>query len=64
MSSRKGKHYENLELEILGLRKELEKTRALNLRFAKWYENSKEIIKVQCYHLVKIGLGYNSNGES
>lgn len=38
------KHCENLELEIVGLRKELEKTKALNLRFAKGFETLEEII--------------------
>ena len=33
--SRREKHNEKLECEIVGLRKDLEKTKALNLRFAK-----------------------------
>ena len=50
----------------MGLRKELEKTKALNLRFSKGYETLEEIIKVQRYPLVKKGLGYNpnKNGET
>ena len=42
----------------MGLRKDLEKTKSLNLRFAKGSENLNEIIKVQCCPLIKIGLGY------
>ena len=42
----------------MGLRKELEKTKSFNLRFAKGYETLNEIIKVQCYPLIKTGLGY------
>ena len=40
------KHNEKLECEIVGLRKDLEKTKALNLRFAKGSETLNEIIKV------------------
>jgi len=60
----KERHCENLELEIVGLRKELEKTISLNVRFAKAFEILEEIIKMKCSPLIKIGLGYNSNGES
>eukprot|EP00253_Pinus_taeda_P027975 PITA_27975 len=40
------KHHEKLECEIVGLRKEIEKTKALNLRFVKGSETLDEIIKV------------------
>ena len=40
------KRNEKLECEIVGLRKDLEKTKALNLRFAKGSETLNEIIKV------------------
>eukprot|EP00253_Pinus_taeda_P026172 PITA_26172 len=53
------KHHEKLECEIVRLRKEIEKTKALNLRFVKGYEMLDEIIKVQRSPLIKIGLGYN-----
>jgi len=52
------KHNEKLECEIVGLRKDVEKTKALNLRFAKGSETLEEIIKVQCSPLIKTGLGY------
>ena len=55
----KDKHNEELECEIVGLRKEIEKTKALNLRFAKGSEILDEIIKVQCSPLIKTGLGYS-----
>jgi len=54
----KEKHNEKLECEIVGLRKDLEKTKSLNLRFAKGSETLNEIIKVQRYPLINIGLGY------
>lgn len=60
----KERHYENLELEIVGLRQELEKTRALNFIFAKGSDTLEEIIKVKCSPLIKTGLEYNSNGET
>jgi len=53
------KHHEKLECEIVGVRKEIEKTKALNLRFVKGSETLNEIIKVQCSPLIKTGLGYN-----
>ena len=56
--SRREKHNEKLECENVGLRKDIEKTKALNLRFVKGSENLDEIIKVQCSPLIKIGLGY------
>jgi len=40
------KHNEKLECEIVGLRKDIEKTKSLNLRFAKGSETLDEIIKV------------------
>jgi len=40
------KHNEKLECEIVGLRKYIEKTKDLNLRFAKVSETLDEIIKV------------------
>ena len=40
------KHNEKLECEIVGLRKDIEKTKALNLIFAKGLETLDEIIKV------------------
>ena len=52
------KHNEKLECEIVGHRKDIEKTKALNLRFSKGDETLYEIIKVQLSPLIKIGLGY------
>jgi len=52
------KHNEKLECEIVGLRKDIEKTKDLNLRFSKGYETLDEIIKVQHSPLIKTGLGY------
>jgi len=40
------KHNEKLECEIVGLRKDIEKTKSLNLRYAKGSETLNEIIKV------------------
>eukprot|EP00253_Pinus_taeda_P004876 PITA_04876 len=54
----KDKHNEELECEIVGLRKEIEKTKALNLRFTKGSETLDEIIKVQHSPLIKTGLKY------
>ena len=54
----KEKHNEKLECEVVSLRKELEKGKTQNLRFAKGSETLDEIIKVQCSPLIKIGLGY------
>eukprot|EP00253_Pinus_taeda_P023504 PITA_23504 len=51
------KHHEKLECEIVGLRKEIEKTKALNLRFVKGSETLDEIIKVQHSPLIKTGMG-------
>eukprot|EP00253_Pinus_taeda_P003605 PITA_03605 len=52
------KYNETLECEIVGLRKDIEKTKSLNLRFAKGSETLNEIIKVQHSPLIKTGLGY------
>ena len=57
------KHHEKLECEIVGLRKEIEKTKALNLRFVKGSETLDEIIKIQCSPLIKTGLGYNEEAS-
>ena len=40
------KHNENIECEIVGLRKEFEKKKSLNLKFSKGSETLNEIIKV------------------
>eukprot|EP00253_Pinus_taeda_P031886 PITA_31886 len=58
-----GKNHEKLECEIVGLRKEIEKTKALNLRFVKGSETLDEIIKVQCSPLIKTGMGYNEEAS-
>jgi len=50
---------EKLECEIIGLRKEIEKTKALNLKFVKGSETLDEIINVQRSPLIKTGMGYN-----
>ena len=47
----------------MGLRKEIEKTKALNLRFVKGFETLDEIIKVQHSPLIKTGLGYNEEAS-
>eukprot|EP00253_Pinus_taeda_P031757 PITA_31757 len=57
------KHHEKLECEILGLRKEIEKTKALSLRFVKGSNTLDEIIKVQRSPLIKTGLGYNEESS-
>ena len=56
--AKREKHNEKLECEIVGLRKDIEKTKALNLRFNKGSKTLNEIIKVQCSPLIKTGLGY------
>ena len=58
----KEKRIEELECEVVNLRKDNEKVKSLNLRFAKGLETLDEIIKVQQSPLIKIGLGYT--GES
>eukprot|EP00253_Pinus_taeda_P001772 PITA_01772 len=57
------KHNEKLECEIVGLRKDIEKSKALNLRFAKGSETLDEIIKVQRSPLIKTGLGYTEEAS-
>ena len=52
------KRNEKLECEIVSLRKEIEKVKTLNPRFAKGSETLDEIIKVQHSPLIKTGLGY------
>jgi len=54
---------EKLEGEIVGLRKEIEKTKALNLKFVKGSETLDEIINVQRFPLIKIGLGYTGEAS-
>ena len=56
--AKREKHNEKLECEIVGLRKVIEKTKALNLKFAKGSETLDEIIKVHHSSLIKTGLGY------
>jgi len=57
------KHHEKLECEIVGLRKEIEKTKALNLRFVKGFETLDEIINLQRSPLIKTGLRYNEEAS-
>eukprot|EP00253_Pinus_taeda_P032145 PITA_32145 len=57
------KHNEKLECEIVGLTKDIEKTKALNVRFAKGSETLDEIIKVQRSPLIKTGLGYSKEAS-
>jgi len=57
------KHNEKLECEILGLRKDIEKTKAINLRFSKGSKTLYEIIKVQHSPLIKTGLGYTKEAS-
>jgi len=59
----KEKRNENLECEIVGLRKDLEKMKTPNLRFAKGSETLNEIIKVQSSPLINIGLGYTKEAS-
>ena len=54
----KEKHNEKLECEIVSLRKEIEKEKTVNLRFAKGIETLDEIIKVQRSPVVNMGPGY------
>jgi len=54
---------EKLECEIVGLRKETEKTKALNLKFVKGSEALDEIINVQRSPLIKTCLGYNEEAS-
>eukprot|EP00253_Pinus_taeda_P007385 PITA_07385 len=57
------KHNEKLECEIVGLRKDIEKTKALNLRFTKGLETLNEMIKVQRSPLIKTGVGYTEEAS-
>eukprot|EP00253_Pinus_taeda_P006914 PITA_06914 len=59
----KEKSLEKLECEIVGLRKEIEKTKALNLKFVKGSETLDEIISVQHSPLIKTALGYNGEAS-
>jgi len=54
----KEKKNEKLEYEIVGLRKDLEKKKSLNLRFAKGSKTLNEIIEVHCSPLINTVLGY------
>jgi len=54
---------EKLECQIVGLRNEIEKTKALNLKLVKGSETLDEIINVQHSPLIKIGLGYNGEAS-
>ena len=56
--AKREKHNEKLKCEIVGLRKDIEKSKALNLRFAKGSKNLDEIIKVQHSPLIKTDLVY------
>lgn len=47
----------------MGLRKDIEKTKALNLRFVKGSETLDDIINVQRSPLMKTGLGYNEEAS-
>eukprot|EP00253_Pinus_taeda_P018208 PITA_18208 len=55
----KERHLEKLEGEIVGLRKEIEKTKAINLKFVKGSETLDEIMNVQQSPLNNTSLGYN-----
>jgi len=57
------KELDKLEYEIVGLQKEIEKTKALNLKFVKGSETLDEIINVQHSPLIKTGLGYNGEAS-
>ena len=61
--AKREKHHEKLECEIVGLRKEIEKTKALNLKFVKGSETLDEIINVQRSPLIKTVLGYNGEAS-
>ena len=49
------KHHEKLECEIVGLTKEIEKNKALNLRFVKGSETLDDIIMLEYYILQSNG---------
>jgi len=57
------KDKEKLECEIVGLRKDIEKTKSLNIIFAKGSKTLDEIIKVQCSPMIKTGLGYTEEAS-
>ena len=57
------KYIEKLECEIVGLGKDIEKTKALNLIFAKGSETLDEIIKVQRSPLIKTSLRYTEEAS-
>eukprot|EP00253_Pinus_taeda_P029059 PITA_29059 len=57
------KRNEKLECEIECLRKDIEKTKSLNLRFAKGLETLNEIIKVQHSPLINTGLRYTEEAS-
>jgi len=59
----KEKFLEKLECEIVDIRKEIEKTKAINLKFVKGSETLDEIINVQRSPLIKTGLGYNGEAS-
>jgi len=59
----KEKFLEKLECEIVGLRNEIEKTKALNLKFVKGSKTLDEIIIVQHSPLIKTCLGYNGEAS-
>eukprot|EP00253_Pinus_taeda_P016456 PITA_16456 len=59
----KDKNNEELECEIVGLRKEIEKTKSINLRFSKGSKTLDEIIKVQRSPLIKTGLRYSKEAS-
>eukprot|EP00253_Pinus_taeda_P035433 PITA_35433 len=61
--AKKDRHNEELECENVGLRKNIEKTKVLNLRFAKGSETLDEIIKVQHSPLIKTCLGYSKEAS-
>ena len=47
----------------MGLRKDLEKTKSLNLRFSKGSETLNEIITFQRSPLIKTSLGYTKEAS-
>ena len=61
--AKREKHNEKLECEIVGLRKDIKKTKVLNLRFAKGSKTLDEIIKVQHSPLIETGLGYTEEAS-
>eukprot|EP00253_Pinus_taeda_P032899 PITA_32899 len=60
---KKEKSLENLECEIVGLRKEIEKIKALDLQFVKGSETLDDIINVQHSPLIKTCLGHNGEAS-